>query len=224
MRHVHLQSDASAASLVIPSQISRDKWRLIHDQAAQDYRRGEWIRETVFGVGRLRQQPFVQATGEVLDVACGYGMNFAYLTNATHITSVEFSPVMLNMAKPYARRLGRDITLVEGDAEALDFPDGRFDTVVSALSTCSFLHPIKALQEMRRVCKPGGRILLIEHGRSTWEWIGRYQDRHVDTMIVHGGCHWNQEPQELVQAAGPRIVAAQRIGLGIFHTIQAMPE
>jgi len=62
------------------------------------------------------------------------------------------------------------------DAEALDFPNESFDTVVSALATCSFLDPIAALHEMRRVCKRNGRILLLEHGRSQWDWLGRYQE------------------------------------------------
>jgi ubiquinone/menaquinone biosynthesis C-methylase UbiE len=199
-------------------------WRDIHDRAAQDYRRGEWLRESVFGVAWMRRQLFERATGQVLDVACGYGMNFGYLPNAMHTTGIDFSPVMLEMAQTHADQFGHDVTLAVGDAEALDFPDDSFDTVISALSTCSFQNPIKALQEMRRVCKPGGRILLVEHGRSTWEWIGRYQDRHVDAMIAQGGCYWNQDPLELVAAAGLRMVATRRAGLGIFHMIQATPN
>ena len=178
--------------------MSRAAWQRIHDRTAPAYRRSAWVRETVFGVGQLRRQLFAQATGQVLDVGCGYGANFAYLPNAAQITGVDFSPVMLELARTHAAQLGRDVTLVAGDAEALDFPDASFDTVISALSTCSFQHPITALQEMQRVCKADGQILLLEHGRSTWEWIGRYQDHYVDAMIAQGGCHWNHEPQHLV--------------------------
>jgi ubiquinone/menaquinone biosynthesis C-methylase UbiE len=159
----------------------------------------------------------------VLDVACGYGMNFAHLPNATHITGMDFSPVMLAMARAHVRRLNLSVDLFEGDAEALDFPDNTFDTVISALSTCSFLNPITALQEMRRVCKPDGRVLLIEHGRSNWEWAGQYQDRHVTDMLKQAGCYWNREPQELVKEAGLTILNAQRAMLGVFHTIEASP-
>ena len=188
------------------------------------YRRGAWIRETLFGVGRLRRQLLAQAKGHILDVGCGYGANFAYLPNATHITGVDFSSTMLEMARAHAHQLGLNVTLVEGDAEALDFPDARFDTVISALSTCSFQNPIVALQEIRRVCKPGGQILLLEHGRSSWEWLGRYQDRHVNAMVAQSGCRWNHQPQEVAAAAGLRIVAAHRTGLGILHAIQATPN
>jgi SAM-dependent methyltransferase len=204
--------------------MTRAEWQRIHDRAAHDYQCGAWVRETLFGVGQLRRQLFAQAKGQILDVGCGYGANFAYLPNATHITGVDVSPVMLEMARAHALQLGLNVTLVAGDAEALDFPDNMFDTVISALSTCSFQNPITALQEIRRVCKPGGQVLLLEHGRSTWEWLGRYQDRHVDAMVVRSGCRWNHQPQEVVAAAGLPIVAAHRTGLGILHNIQAVPN
>ena len=96
-------------------EISRAEWRAIHDRAAPDYRGGAWVRETLFGIGRLRRQLFAHASGYVLDVGCGYGANFVYLPNAGHITGVDFSPVMLEMARAHADRRGLDVTLVEGD-------------------------------------------------------------------------------------------------------------
>ena len=200
---------------------SQKEWLEIHNRAARDYINSEWSREVLMGVGRKRKNLFSQASGHVLDVGCGYGMNFSYLTNATDLTGVDFSPVMLEKARQIIRNTGLRVDLREGDAEALDFPDNTFDTVISTLSTCSFYDPMKALQEMRRVSKPEGRILLIEHGRSSWGWIGNYQDRHVRQQIEQGGCRWNQEPQELVQAAGIKIIHAERTLLGIFHTITA---
>jgi ubiquinone/menaquinone biosynthesis C-methylase UbiE len=202
---------------------SRNDWVRIHDAAARDYKVGEWTREVLLGTRARRRQLFSRASGNVLDVACGYGLNFACLPNASRISGVDFSPVMLAMARDHVRALGLPVSLSEGDAEALDFPDNTFDTVISALSTCSFLDPILALQEMRRVCKPGGRILLVEHGRSDWEWLGRYQDRQVPSMLKQAGCRWNQEPQALVREAGLNIIQAQRALLGVFHTIEASP-
>lgn len=202
---------------------SRKEWLEIHNRAARDYINSEWTREVPMGVAKKRRNLFSQATGHVLDVGCGYGMNFPYLTNATEITGIDFSHVMLQKARDIIRRSGLVVDLREGNAEALEFSDNAFDTVISALSTCSFYDPIKALQEMRRVCKPNGRILLIEHGRSSWNWLGRYQDKHVQQQIDQGGCRWNQEPQELVQEAGVKIMHADRSLLGIFHTITASP-
>ncbi|HSB01027.1 MAG TPA: class I SAM-dependent methyltransferase [Anaerolineales bacterium] len=203
--------------------ISYDKWLGIHNRAARDYINSEWSREVVFGVGKKRKALFAHATGNVLDVGCGYGINFPYLVNATQVTGIDFSPVMLARARETARRSRVPVDLRQEDAEALDFPDHSFDTVISSLSTCSFFNPITALQEMSRVCKPEGQILLIEHGRSSWNWLGNYQDRHVHQQIEQGGCRWNQEPQELVQEAGLNILSANRTFFGVFHTMTVSP-
>src|SRR5512147_1274796 len=187
---------------------SYNEWVHIHNRAARDYINSEWSREVVFGVGRKRKELFALATGNVLDVGCGYGINLPYLIHATQITGIDFSSVMLDKAREMARRSKIPVHLHQEDAEALDFPDSTFDTVISSLSTCSFFNPVAALREMQRVCKPDGQILLIEHGRSSWNWLGNYQDRHVHEQIEQGGCRWNQEPQELVKEAGLNILDA----------------
>jgi ubiquinone/menaquinone biosynthesis C-methylase UbiE len=203
--------------------ISDDRWQRIHNAAARDYQSGEWFREKIFGVGRMRCDLFSLATGDVLDVGCGYGSNFEYLKNAAHIAGIDVSSVMLDMAREHARRLNLEVDLRQGDVEHLDFPDHTFDTVISALATCSYLNPIAALREMKRVCKPEGRLLLLEHGRSSWGLIGRFQDRAVVGSIERGGCRLNQEPQQIIEAAGLRIMSARRSVIGIFHMIQVSP-
>lgn len=203
--------------------ISDDRWQRIHDATARDYKSGEWFREKIFGVGRMRRELFSLATGNVLDVGCGYGSNFEYLTNATQITGIDVSPVMLDMAREHARELKLTVDLRQGDVEHLDLPDHTFDTVISALATCSYLNPIAALREMKRVCQPNGRLLLLEHGRSSWGLIGRFQDRSVVGSIERGGCRHNQEPQQIIQAAGLKITSAHRSLIGVFHVIQVSP-
>lgn len=202
---------------------SYKEWLGIHNRAARDYINSEWSREVLFGVAKKRKSLFSKATGNVLDVGCGYGINLRYLTQATHITGIDFSPVMIEKARETARSSKVPVEVRLGDAEALDFPDDSFDTVISSLSICSFYDPIKALKEMWRVCKPDGQILLIEHGRSSWQWLGRYQDNTVHQQIEQGGCRWNQEPQDLIKEAGLRILNADRTLLGIFHTMVVSP-
>ena len=204
-------------------EISRDEWLDIHDRSAGLYRSGEWFRESLLGVGKYRARMFSNARGRVLDVACGYGLNFGYLPRSIQLTAVEFSPVMLGMARRRAAELGLSVDIREGDAENLEFPDDSFDTVISALSTCSFTDPVAALKEMRRVCRPEGRILLVEHGRSQNGLVGWYQDRNRESMIEQGGCRWNQQPHELVREAGLEILSDKRSFLGILHSIQAVP-
>ena len=218
-----IENETRKADVNLHRFISDDRWQQIHNASARDYKRGEWVREKVLGVGRMRRELFSPAAGDVLDVGCGYGCNFEYLTNAAHITGVDVSPVMLNLAHEHARQLHLAVDLRQGDVERLDFPDRTFDTVISALATCSYLNPIAALHEMKRVCKPAGRLLLLEHGRSSWELIGKFQDRSVVGSIQRGGCRLNQEPQQIIQAAGLKITAARRSLLGIFHIIQVTP-
>jgi ubiquinone/menaquinone biosynthesis C-methylase UbiE len=199
--------------------ISDDRWQRIHDASARDYRSGEWVRKNLRR-RRMRRELFSLAMGHVLDVGCGYGSNFEYLTNAAHITGVDVSPVMLDMARQHARQLNIEVDLRQGDVEHLDFPDHTFDTVISALAMCSYLNPIAALHEMKRVCKPEGRLLLLEHGRSSWELVGRFQDRSVVSAIERGGCRHNHEPLQIIQASGLKVSAARRSKMGIFHVIQ----
>ena len=202
-------------------QKSYKEWLGIHNRAA--YINSEWSREVFFGVAKKRKALFPKAKGNILDVGCGYGINFPYLIHADQITGIDFSPVMIEKAREVANRSTIPVDVWLGDAEALDFPDNSFDTVISSLSTCSFYDPIKALKEMGRVCKADGQILLIEHGRSSWEWLGRYQDNTVHQQIEQGGCRWNQEPQNLIQEAGLRILTADRTLLGVFHTMVVAP-
>ncbi len=87
----------------------------------------------------------------------------------------------------------------------------------------SSIDPIAALKEMRRVCKPDDQILLIEHGRSHYPWLGNYQDTYRDQIVEQGGCRWNQDPLELVQKTGLTSIFDQRTLVGIFDSIQAPP-
>jgi len=203
---------------------SYNEWLSIHNRAARDYMNSEWSTEVFLGVAKKRKALFSKATGNVRDVGCGYDINFPYLSNADHITGIDFSPVMIKKANEMARKSKVPVEVRLGDAEALDFPDNSFDAVISSLSTCSFYDTPKALKEMQRVCKPDGKILLIEHGRSNWDWLGRYQDQTVHQQIEQGGCRWNQEPQELVKEAGLRILKADQALLGIFHTLIVSPS
>lgn len=223
MAQSHLNEKQSHIKVArVHREISREEWLRIHDRSAGDYRRGEWFRESLLGVRRYRERMFSNAMGKVLDVACGYGLNFGVLPPDIRLTAVEFSPVMLDMAKSHAIQLGLKVDIREGDAEDLDFPDSTFDTVISSLSTCSFTDPLAALKEMRRVCKPDGNILLVEHGRSQNGLLAWYQDQNVMQMVEQGGCRWNQQPDELVKEAGLKILSDERSLFGVFHSIKAV--
>src|SRR5262245_33606017 len=122
---------------------------------------------------------------------------------------------MLNVARQRAAKLSMDVSFLLADAEALPFSDKSFDTVVSSVTTCTFPNPVAALREMARVCRTDGRVLLLEHGRSDRQWLGRWQDRHADKFAKPFGCHWNREPLDMVRKAGLEVNRARRFFLGI---------
>ncbi len=191
-----------------------------YDDSASRYAFTEPVQE-LLGVKRLRRRLVGQASGRVLEVACGTGANFPYYPPDCEITAVDLSSEMIDIAKQRAEKQGLDIEFRRMDAEALAFPDDRFDTVVSTLTLCTFPDPVGALREMQRVMKPDGRILLVEHGRSDNRLVAWFQDVRADAHAQQLGCHWNREPLELVTEGGLSPVATRRTFLGIFHEIEA---
>jgi ubiquinone/menaquinone biosynthesis C-methylase UbiE len=155
----------------------------------------------------------------VLDVACGTGENFPHLGRATSITAFDISPEMVGEARRRRRQLGLEVGLLVGDAQEMPFPNETFDTVVSALSTCTIPDYVAAFREMSRVLRPGGRILLLEHGRSGVEWIARRQDRHIDRVYARSACRNNRDVGAELAEAGLVPDEHVRTHLGAIHQI-----
>jgi ubiquinone/menaquinone biosynthesis C-methylase UbiE len=193
-----------------------------YDEIADQYEKKTWFDQHVLGVARQRKRLMSQAHGKILDVACGTGLNLPMFPSTSEIIAVDLSQRMLAMASQKAIQLNLNVHTQVMDAQRLDFADGSFDTVSSTLSTCTFPDPIQALQEMKRVCRMDGLILLLEHGHSSLPWLANYQDRHVlQHYQQNAGCRWNQDPIDLVKAAGLKILSSKRFGLGMFHAIVA---
>ncbi len=185
----------------------------------------DWVEGILdlLGVSRLRERLMRRASGRVLEVAVGTGKNLRYYERDCRITAIDMSGEMLEIARKRAAKLAMNVSFLLANGEALPFPEKSFDTVVSSLTTCTFPNPVSALREMARVCKSAGEILLLEHGRSDREWLGRWQDRRADRYAKQLGCHWNREPVEIVHEAGLTIPRASRKFFGIFHLIEAKP-
>jgi ubiquinone/menaquinone biosynthesis C-methylase UbiE len=186
----------------------------------------DWVEgiPEVLGVNRLRQRVVQGASGEVLEVAIGTGKNLPYYPSGCRITGVDTSTEMLAIARRRASRLQLDLSLLVTNAEALPFADETFDTVLSSLSTCTFPDAVGALREMARVCRPMGKVLLLEHGRSDREWLARFQDRTADRHAKQLGCHWNRNSLDLVRRAGLKINKGRRVFFGVFNQLEAAPE
>lgn len=209
-----LENEVMRPSIVYRN-MTQEEIQQAYDQLAPDYDRMTFVERAVFGIDRQRRRLFDGVSDRVLDVACGAGANFPFLHTADHITGIDLSPRMLDIARHKAGQLGPSVDLRVMDAQQLEFEDGSFDVVVSALSTCTFPDPVAALREMGRVVKPGGRILLLEHGRSSWRLLGRYQDRTAHRHFELAGCR--------LRTAGLIVTSHRRSFFGIFHTIEAQP-
>lgn len=211
----------------IPSseKLTANQLQSAYDELAEEYEQKVWFDQYILGVARHRKQLMSRARGRILDVACGTGLNFPFFAYTSEITAIDLSERMLDVAHQKATRLNLSIHALVMDAQKLDFPDESFDTVVSTLSTCTFPDPIQALSEMQRVCRAGGLILLLEHGHSSLPWLAKYQDRHVFPHYQqNAGCRWNQNPLDLIETAGLKIIENKRFGLGMFHAVLATPK
>jgi ubiquinone/menaquinone biosynthesis C-methylase UbiE len=204
--------------------LTADRLQGTYDEIGDEYEKRIWFDQYILGLARQRKQLMSKAHGKILEVACGTGLNFPFFPTTSAIIAVDLSPRMLDLARQKAADLKLNIQTHVMNAEKLEFEDGTFDTVTSTLSTCTFPDPVQALREMKRVCRPDGLILLLEHGHSSVSWLANFQDRQVlQHYQQNAGCRWNQDPLDLIQSAGIKVLKSRRSVLGIFYSITAIP-
>jgi ubiquinone/menaquinone biosynthesis C-methylase UbiE len=163
------------------------------------------MRNAELGAYRSRMVP--AASGRVLEVGIGSGLNLPfYDRSVSEIIGIEPSPRLLKMTRKAGGRTSTPLKLIEGTAEAIPIEDRTIDTVLTTWTMCSIPAIELALQEMRRVLKPDGRLLFVEHGRAPEPSVRWWQD-HLTPTWKHfsGGCHLNRPIPELIQHAGFRI-------------------
>jgi ubiquinone/menaquinone biosynthesis C-methylase UbiE len=204
----------------VPVQLTSQEIARKYDRFARWYDLVEGIPDRL-GLRKLRRRLIQKASGRILEIAVGTGKNLSHYPKSSHVTAVDLSAQMLDVARRRANSLGLNVEFALADAEVLPFSDKTFDTVVSSLTTCTFPNPVVALKEMARVCRTNGRIFLLDHGRSDRKWLARWQDRRDEPHAKQLGCHWNREPLELVREAGFNVASARRTFFGIFYEIEA---
>lgn len=154
------------------------------------------------------------ASGRVLEVGVGTGLNLPfYGPQVTMLVGIEPDPHMLARARARFTALRTSSALIQADAERLPFADAAFDTVVVTFTLCTIPDPLAALRALRRVLRPDGRLLFLEHARSPQGGMATLQD--VVTPLwrrVLGGCHPNRDAAALVAQAGLRIAAVEAVG------------
>ena len=192
----------------------------IFDEFAPKYDRIIGFFERIlFGDGRT--WACSQARGETLEIAIGTGLNLPFYAPDVRLTGIELSPEMLNLARQRARAMKRKVDLRLGDAQALEFPPDSFDTVISTLTMCSIPDYRKAISEAKRVLRPGGLLVMLEHVRSPSVAV-RFGQRLLNPLTVRFGAdHLLREPLRVVEEQGFELLSQRRLKSGIVQHLTA---
>jgi SAM-dependent methyltransferase len=157
---------------------------------------------------RQRQRLLPIARGQVIEVGIGSGLSVTHYDPATveRIVGIDPSDAMFDRALEAARARGIPLEVVRGSAEAMPFEDASADTVVATYTLCTIPDVARALGEIRRVLRPGGRFLFCEHGEAPDDAVRRRQ-RRIEPLwkLFSGGCHLTRPVPRLIEQAGFRV-------------------
>jgi ubiquinone/menaquinone biosynthesis C-methylase UbiE len=172
-----------------------------------------WFERHLFGEDN-RQWVCSRADGDVLEVAVGTGLNLPFYGKNVRLTALDLSPAMLAIAKQRAEELDIAVDLREGDAHQLPFPDASFDAVVCTLSLCNIPDPLRAVGEMSRVLRPGGRLVLVDHIGSGNRIVYAAQKLIEVFSVRVDGDYMTRRPSKHVEQVGLQINERERFRLG----------
>lgn len=170
-----------------------------------------------------RREAVGLARGDVLEVGVGTGKNLSLYPAGCRVTAIDFSPAMLARARVRAARAHVPVRLFEMDVEHLAFADATFDTVLATFVFCSVPDPARGLAEVRRVCRPAGRLVLLEHVRSEHPLLGIMMDLLNPLARYLVGDNINRRTVAAVEAAGFHLLREQDIAGPLVKLIVARP-
>jgi ubiquinone/menaquinone biosynthesis C-methylase UbiE len=158
-----------------------------------------------------RQRAIAVARGLVLEIGVGSGLNLAlYGPAVERVCAIDPAPELLRRARPRIGDALVPVSLVRASGEHLPFADAIFDTVVTTWTLCSIADPVAALIETRRVLKPGGCLVFVEHGLSPEARVARWQHGLTPCWRrIGGGCHLDRRIDDLIRSAGYRLDAIE---------------
>lgn len=191
-----------------------------YNRKARSYDRKQAMMERV--AGRWRRELWSRARdGEVLEIGVGTGSNMPLYPGGCRITGIDIAEKMLERANARAAALGIVADLRRMDVQHLDFPDKHFDCAAATFVFCSVPDAIAGLAEVRRVLRPGGTLLLLEHVRSENRFVGRMMDLLNPVVVRLAGANVNRHTVENVYAAGFAEVRVSTHMRGIIKLIEA---
>jgi SAM-dependent methyltransferase len=172
--------------------------------------------------GDARRWLASRARGDTLEIGIGTGLTLPHYPPDVRLTGLDVSPGMLAAARRLATAIGREVTLREGIASAIEAPDASFDSVVFCLVLCSVPDDRRAILEAARVLRPGGRLLAVEHVRSP-HLVVRILERAWEPIALRtSGDHLLRDPLDHLEAAGLRVESVERSRLGVVERLVAI--
>ena len=202
-----------------PSEETERVRRLGDKQAAGYDRQISFFERILFADGR--EWVCSQASGKVLELACGTARNLGFYPPDVELTGIELSPEMLAIGQRRVHDFARPADLRLGDAESLEFPDASFDTVTCTLGFCTIPDTSRAASEALRVLRPGGQLLMLEHVRSPAPVVRAVQ-RMLDPLAVRLAVdHLVREPLDYLPSAWFEIDVVERSKWGIVERLRA---
>lgn len=159
-------------------------------------------------------------SSRVLEIGVGTGNNFSYYPAGAKVTAVDFSEEMLKRANNRASRDKVKVNLRRMDAQNLEFSDNTFNTVVASMVFCAIPDPVRGIREVERVCKQGGKVVLLEQDFSA-HWSSRWLVRVANPLIARMGSDWRRRPLETVAKSGLKVERVTNLWMGLFKLIEA---
>ncbi|AMD19242.1 HBR341Wp [Eremothecium sinecaudum] len=208
------------------------------EKKAEEYDSGVNFEEKLIMMGRRRKWLARHCHGDVLEVACGTGRNIKFMdmTKIKSVTFLDASEKMVELANKKFRAkfpnfknaafvVGRAEDLVQLASAAPDKTSEdkvvKYDTIIEAFGLCSYHDPVKALNNFAKLLKPDGRIILLEHGRGTWDIVNKVIDDRAEKRLKTWGCRWNLDIGEIIEDSELEIVTEDRTHFGTTWCIVA---
>jgi len=158
---------------------------------------------------------------KILEVGVGTGKNFPYYPEGVDVTAIDLSDGMLKRARKKAKRQQVKVHLEQMDVQELKYEDNTFDTVVATFVFCSVPDPVQGLREVGRVCKPGGKVVLLEHVLSTNRLLAWFMNLYNPLVVRIVGANINRRTVENVDNGGLKVEKVTDLAAGIFKLIEA---
>jgi ubiquinone/menaquinone biosynthesis C-methylase UbiE len=172
---------------------------------------------------RWRRQLLSYAQGHVLEISPGECNNFRFYPMKVKLTVADMSSRVIDRAKMKAIEHGVNASFITASVEELQLEPGSFDTIVSTFSLCAYEDPVAVLSQFNTWCRPGGSILLMEHGLSRYAFVRWIQQKWESHHFRRTGCHLDMDIKAIVESSQPRIQRIERRLGGIIYLVWATP-